>query len=455
MSEPDGALWFTDDQNNTMGRITTAGVVTTYSAPTIDDPEGIVLGPDGNLWFINYDGGSGGSIGSITPAGVVSNFSAPSVDGPAGITVGPDGALWFTNSGNNSIGRITTAGVISSFSGSGIDGPEFIAAGSDGALWFSNGSGGALGDGSIGRITTSGVISTFSGPSIGAIGDVTEGPDGALWYTSGDGQSIGQITTTGVVSNYPDSSVNDDSAITVGPDGDLWFTAGSTIDDITTSGVLGTATDLGLGFLGFLTEGPDSALWFVTRNAGSNSIGRFGPPVAPTISGTPPAVAEVTSPYQFEFTLTGASVPTTSVTAGALPPGLTLSSDGFITGVPTTPGSYSATVTATNGVDPDATEDIAIRILPPSVAISPHSGPPGSAVSVSGSGFKPGEPVRIRYVAGNQRLAVCSSHKADAEGNITCAGIIPGADAGSLGGHRVTAKGSSSHVEARTRFHLT
>jgi streptogramin lyase len=37
----------------------------------------------------------------------VSNYTGTGIDGPAGITTGPDGAMWFTNYDNGSIGRIT------------------------------------------------------------------------------------------------------------------------------------------------------------------------------------------------------------------------------------------------------------------------------------------------------------------------------------------------------------
>ena len=68
------------------------------------NPSGITAGPDGALWFTN----AGNSIGRITTAGVVTNYTGTGISNPSGITAGPDGALWFTNSGNNSIGRITT-----------------------------------------------------------------------------------------------------------------------------------------------------------------------------------------------------------------------------------------------------------------------------------------------------------------------------------------------------------
>ena len=60
-------------------------------------PYGIAAGPDGNLWFTEYDGDR---IGRITPAGVVTEFSAgitrTATDRDHG---GPDGNLWFTEAG--------------------------------------------------------------------------------------------------------------------------------------------------------------------------------------------------------------------------------------------------------------------------------------------------------------------------------------------------------------------
>ena len=50
-SGPDGALWFTNPGNNSIGRITTTGAVSNYTDPSISDPLRIVAGPDGALWF--------------------------------------------------------------------------------------------------------------------------------------------------------------------------------------------------------------------------------------------------------------------------------------------------------------------------------------------------------------------------------------------------------------------
>src|ERR1017187_5657992 len=119
-------------------------VVTNYTATSIDEPLGIAAGPDGALWFTNQ---ANNSIGRITTGGVVTNYTGTGISGPNGITVGPDGALWFTNNGNASIGRITTGGVVTNYTGTGISQPDGITAGPDGALWFTNAN-----NGSVGRI---------------------------------------------------------------------------------------------------------------------------------------------------------------------------------------------------------------------------------------------------------------------------------------------------------------
>ena len=67
-------------------------------------------------------------------------------------------------------------------------------------------------------------------------------------------------------------------------------------------------------------------------------------------------------PYNFNFTATGTPTPTFSVTAGALPPGLALSSAGAITGSPTQLGTFSGTVKATNSVG-SATQNFAFTVV--------------------------------------------------------------------------------------------
>jgi virginiamycin B lyase len=241
---PDGeqALWFTNQAGGaygtgSIGEITTLGtVVTDDTSSLINDPWGITAGPDGALWFTNA---GNNTIGRITTSGMVTSYAGTGIDDPISITAGPSGepALWFTNSGNDTIGEISTSGEVFNYSGSGnpepwgIDEPFGITAGPDGALWFTNQAGGQYGAGSIGRMTTSGMLTMLtSGPGSSSVVNptaITAGPDGALWFTNtgnGTGNSIGRITTSGTVTSYTGTGIDDPEGITAGPDAAMWFT---------------------------------------------------------------------------------------------------------------------------------------------------------------------------------------------------------------------------------------
>ena len=265
----DGTLWYTNQYGNSIGQISTSGEVNFYTGAKINEPTAITSGPDGALWFIND---MGNSIGRVTAAGVVSNYSGLgiTVGGPTGITVGSDGALWFTDYYNDSIGRITTSGAVTDFSN--ISHPEFVTAGPDGAMWFTTG------ENSIGRITTAGAVSNFTGTGIDDPGQITVGPDRALWFVNSGNNSIGRISTSGVVTNYTDPSISDPDGITAGPDGVLWFTnnGNNSIGRITTSGVVTNFTDPSIDLPEGIAAGPDGALWFT--NWGNSSIGRITAP---------------------------------------------------------------------------------------------------------------------------------------------------------------------------------
>jgi virginiamycin B lyase len=111
----------TDDPNNhlVVGSITTGGAIGfsgEVSCPgsvlCTPDTDGIVEGPDGNIWLtddydqviIRYSGGSEG----------FSVFAVPDGQSPRRITDGPDGAMWFTTTATTPLvlGRISTGGTI-------------------------------------------------------------------------------------------------------------------------------------------------------------------------------------------------------------------------------------------------------------------------------------------------------------------------------------------------------
>jgi len=95
-----------------------------------------------------------------------------------------------------------------------------------------------------------------------------------------------------------------------------------------------------------------------------NSTVSYTPDLVPTFTSgaaTGITIADETA-YTYTFTASGYPAPTFSLTSGSLPPGLILSSAGVLSGTPTTTGTYSGTITASNGVGTNAMENFTITI---------------------------------------------------------------------------------------------
>jgi len=227
VSGPDGNLWVAmAGGNGAIAKVTKSGEVIEYPVATAGDPNDVAVGPDNNLWYVDP---AANLIGRITTGGSITEFTAglTGSSGPSYITKGPDGALWFTEANAGRIGRITTDGTITEFS-SGISGssqPSDIAAGPDGNLWFTE----QADPGAIGRITPEGDVTEFtSGLTTNSkpLG-IAAGPDGNLWFTEtkAPGQ-IGRITTGGDITEYSNGFAKIDTpwSIAPGPDGNMWFT---------------------------------------------------------------------------------------------------------------------------------------------------------------------------------------------------------------------------------------
>ena len=102
--------------------------------------------------------------------------------------------------------------------------------------------------------------------------------------------------------------------------------------------------------------------------------------IAPVIGIAPTAVPDATVGVDYEvlFVATGGNGPHTfAVTAGSLPAGLFLSSDGTLNGAPTTPGDYEFTVTATDTFNQTGGQAYDISVHNAVIAISPASVPAG------------------------------------------------------------------------------
>lgn len=233
-----GEVWFAEGPADVLGNaayngyeVDVAPSAVTLSAGTT--PVGVTNGPDGAIWFTAQ---GANAIGRVNRVGspTVTTYPLPTHSaGAYWITGGPDGALWFTECSAGKIGRVP----VNAVPGSSAQIKEFpiplkggafplgIVAGTDGALWFTDNS-----SAYIGRITTSGSITRYPIPSGRAAGLIAVGPDGAMWFTEPSGDKIGRILTSattahpGIVEFATNDSGSSPFGITVDSDGIVYYT---------------------------------------------------------------------------------------------------------------------------------------------------------------------------------------------------------------------------------------
>ncbi len=300
---PDGNFWFTGEDGNLIGRITPAGSTTVYPLPTNCGnpqpvggglfgcaPKNITVGSDGALWFTEE---FGNQIGRIDTNGRITEFPLPTDCGqppnppfssgcaPHDITAGPDGALWFTEEVGNQIGRVTTGGFFTEFPIPTANSSPFgITVGPDHALWFTEEN--SVTSNQIGRVTITGVFTEFPTPTTSSRPtDITTGPDHALWFTESNANKIGRLTTSGLFNEYAVITQNSGlQGIINGGDGTLWFTeadAGN-LGRIT---LKGNVSEVAVPITGTNPSKPvdlvpgnnQGVIWFT--ESGANSVGKF------------------------------------------------------------------------------------------------------------------------------------------------------------------------------------
>ena len=298
ISDGSNSLWYLQrGTSNAIARMTTSGAVTDYSLPNASYPkvsaQSLVLGTDGNPWFIGLAQDTSshwwnviGKVDVSTGGTTVYPFQ-PQISGYylGSIGVGPDGNLWFIYAANNSTGpstlySATLAGTITSrytWYTQVSDGG--IVTGSDGRLWVSDNIALKLWAFTVSPITGAITASTsYTLPSATSAYLATgTSPDGNIWFANVNNNKITSVTPTGTFTEYTLPSGTSTSRLTAGPDGALWFTdtTNNKVGRMTTTGstTLYSVPTANSG-IGTITAGPDNAIWFT--EVYGNKIGRLG-----------------------------------------------------------------------------------------------------------------------------------------------------------------------------------
>jgi streptogramin lyase len=287
----DGAMWF--GLQNGIGRADAAGTIAEY--PMVQ-PQQLVRGPDGAVWFTTYFDSSTGVSGKLVRAGAGGTVTKLGSGFGARMTVGADNNFWIVD-GNAYVTRVTPAGAATQFSlttpsGFGSNTTD-IAAGPDGNLWILDTAAGRLYTVSTGGSQVASIALTPL-PQSGIGGArMTFGADGALWLTSQ--LSVIRVTTSGATSEYNQlggfltafSGVNAMAPIIAASDGNVWSTGSSfaqkpALFRIAPNGAAvvlllppppsipsyGGIVPVGIG------NGPNGSIWYVR----GSSVGWFTPP---------------------------------------------------------------------------------------------------------------------------------------------------------------------------------
>ncbi|NHC14171.1 hypothetical protein G9H71_10295 [Motilibacter sp. E257] len=307
-----------------------AATVDLFPIPTADsNPQEIVVGPDGNLWFTERQGHR---LGVVNPGtGQISEIPYAYEPDDLDEDYGPDdivssgGYLWFSHDVGRAISRIAPGGQIALVdSGRDNDGvTEDLAAAADGGVWqtdsigeevrringaatqlqrypadYDDGPLVAVGDGSVWygdswrylkHLTPGGQQVNIPVPERGAerMNSLAIDGKGRVWwaqYAQGGMTYPARGGTVGYLDGTTPRSISFDGdylphAMERGPDGLVYFAVEVEINDSKTGMLVRANADGSLAYASFgsykiedFTFAPDGALWFLDR--GANTVGR-------------------------------------------------------------------------------------------------------------------------------------------------------------------------------------
>jgi virginiamycin B lyase len=227
----DGATWFTElgfqDSSSGavvrvpggIGRVGGGGHIQEFRSglPADAAPNGLALGPDGNLWFTD----GAGRLGRVSPSGAIREFRMTLPYGArlGRIVSGPDRHLWFTAVAGRSAllvradthGRIRVRHLRRQPTGSD---PAVLTVGGDGRLWL------ARRDVLV-AVTTAGRATYLRLPKYTGAAAIAAGPGRSVWVV---GRKLVRTGKDGHPRVVADGHPTRGDGIARGPDGRMWVT---------------------------------------------------------------------------------------------------------------------------------------------------------------------------------------------------------------------------------------
>ncbi len=207
VSGPDGALWFTEPGGGRIGRIDpsthaiTEYPLTNFVGRVSYQPVDLTSGPGGLLWVTVIGTGQVARVDTSavspgTSSGITLYDLPTPASQPEGLTIGPDGNVWIAEY-TGRVARLNPSAVspgtsdgITEFPTGGH--PLWIASGHDGGLWVTDNLDHVMIRFDPGTQATT-VLSTTQGVGGDASGDTADA-EGNVWYTEFHSNRVGEVT---------------------------------------------------------------------------------------------------------------------------------------------------------------------------------------------------------------------------------------------------------------------
>jgi streptogramin lyase len=224
VEDPQGNVWFTEQDGNAVSRLARDGSVTAYPIPTPNaEPTSLALDADGNLWFSQT---RAGKLGRVALDGNVSEYALPFDGAQPYAVLAQAGDIWFTTGPlRRTVVRMDTENKFIEMP-SPHGWPSSITAADDGALWVTllqPGETMAQAQGYLARLDRAGKWTIVAQRGLGSCpNNARISGDGSLWFSDRCRGTIERRDSQGRTARfpYPEGTVQ---KAALDHDGNFWF----------------------------------------------------------------------------------------------------------------------------------------------------------------------------------------------------------------------------------------